>query len=89
MDILIWSILTGAAVGFTVELINNTRGNWFWWFPSARSVRLWSTLPLSYGALYLLGVSFPSIVVATLAAGFFSNTLLLLIDRASIVNIRR
>lgn len=88
MDILIWTIVVGAAVAFAIELVNLTLGQWIWWL-SPRAVRGWFTIPLSFGGLYLLGVSFPSIVVATLAAGFFSNALLILIDRASIVNIRR
>jgi hypothetical protein len=85
MDTLIWIIISGMAVAFTTELLNRI----LQWWNAPRNVRLWGTVPLSLGACYLVGIPFPSIVVTTLAVGFFSTTLLLIIDRASIVNIRR
>lgn len=88
MDILIWTILAGLANSFAVEFLNVTLGR-FWWFPSPRTVRLVLTLPFCFGAVWLLGAWWPEIIVCTLAAGFISNGLLLLLDRASIVNIRR
>jgi hypothetical protein len=88
MDILGLSILAGLANSFTVEFVNVIFGR-FWWFPAPRAIRLIFTLPICYGALWLLGVQLPDIAIATLAAGFISNALLLLLERASIVNIRR
>jgi hypothetical protein len=88
MDTLIWTIVVGLATAFVVEFLNNTVGSWIWWL-SPRAVRLWLTIPIAFGATLLLGVPWPSDVVVTLAAGFFSNALLLLLERASIVNIRR
>lgn len=88
MDILIWSIVAGLANSFTVEFLNVALGR-FWWFPSPRTIRLSITLPVCFGAAWLLGVAWPEIVVCTLAAGFISNGLLLFLDRASIVSIKR
>jgi hypothetical protein len=84
MDLLIWTILAGMANAFIVAFLNGTLGN-TWWFPSSRTIRLSITLPVCFGAAYLLGSAWPSIVVVTLAAGFFSNAVLLLLDRAAIV----
>ena len=85
MDLLIWTLISGGAVAFAIEFINNTIGSIFWRRWSDRLVRLILTLPLSYGAAWLLGVSWPSIVVVVLAAGFFSNALLILLERSRIV----
>jgi hypothetical protein len=85
MDTLIWIIISGMAVAFSTELLIRV----LQWWVEPRSVRVWGTVPLSLGACYLVGIPYPSIVVATLAVGFFSTTLLLIIDRASIVSIRR
>lgn len=84
MDIFIWTLLAGMATAFTTELIN---GLFYpiWWFPQPRTIRLALTLPLCFGASWLLGVTWPEIVVTTLAAAFFCNAILLLVDRASIV----
>jgi hypothetical protein len=88
MDILIGTIVAGLAVAFSTEFLNSTLGDWiWWWYP--RVARLVLTIPFSFGACLLLGISWPAIVVTTLAAGFFSNAVLLILDRASIVNIRR
>jgi hypothetical protein len=88
MDILLETILVGLAVGFAIAFINSTLGDYLWWL-SPRVVRLSLTIPFSFGSAWLLGISWPSIVVVTLAAGFISNGLLLLLDRASIVSIKR
>jgi hypothetical protein len=85
MDTLIWIIISGMAVAFTTELLIRVLQLWV----APRNVRVWGTVPLSLGACYLVGIPYPSIVVATFAVGFFSTTLLLIIDRASIVSIRR
>jgi hypothetical protein len=88
MDILGLSILAGLANSFTVEFVNVILGR-VWWFPSARTIRLVFTLPICFGALWVLGAPWPDIAIATLSAGFISNGVLLLLERASIVNIRR
>ena len=88
MDILFETILVGLAVGFAIAFINSTLGDYIWWlYP--RAVRLVLTIPFAFGGSWLLGTPWPSIVVVTLAAGFVSNGLLLLLDRASIVSIKR
>jgi hypothetical protein len=85
MELLTWTIVAGMATAFSTEFIIRLVDNWI----HPRIVRVVLTIPIAYGASWCLGVSFPSIVTATLAAGFFSTTLLLIVDRASIVNIRR
>lgn len=88
MDILFETAVIGLAVGFAIAFINSTFGEYIWWV-SPRAVRLSLTIPFAFGGSWLMGVSWPSIVVVTLAAGFISNGLLLLLDRASIVSIKR
>lgn len=85
MDLLINVALAGMATGFATEVLIKLFTVWL----PPRIIRIFASLPLSYFALYLLEVQYPSILVATLAAGFFSNALLLILDRAPIVNIRR
>jgi len=88
MDILFETAVIGLAVGFAIAFINSTLGDYLWWlYPKV--VRLFLTIPFAFGGAWLLGVTWPSIVVVTLAAGFISNGLLLLLDRASIVSIKR
>jgi len=88
MNAFIWTLVIGMAVAFAIELINNTLGDWVWWL-SPRAVRLWLTVPLAFGASWLIGLPWDELVVVTFAAGFFSNALLILLNRASIVNIKR
>jgi hypothetical protein len=88
MNAFIWTLVIGMAVAFVIELINNTLGNWVWWL-SPRVVRLWLTIPFAFGASWLIGLAWDELVVVTLASGFFSNALLILLNRATIVSIKR
>ena len=85
MEILLLTIVAGMATAFSTEFVIRLFDNWI----HPRTMRIILTIPFSFGASWCLGVVYPSIIATTLAAGFFSTTLLLIIDRASIVSIRR
>ena len=73
MDILISIIISGMAVGYVTEILST--------FANPRIIKLSLTLPLSYLACWLLGLLGPTLIVAGLAAAFFSLATLQLLNR--------
>ncbi len=77
MDILIAVIVAGMAVGYVTELTVSL----FERFLNPRIIKLILTLPLSYLACWLLGITGIPLIVAGPAAAFFSLGALLLLNR--------
>lgn len=82
MDTLFVVIISGMAVSYFVEFLNNTAGEYF----SPRVIKLVLTAPLSYFACWLLGLVGFSLAVSGLAAAFISLALLQFVNRPVIVN---
>jgi hypothetical protein len=77
MDILIAVVISGMAVAFTTELIASIVETMF----SPRIVKLILTAPLSFVACWFLDVVGFQLIVASLAAAFFSTVTLHLINK--------
>ena len=77
MDVLISIIISGMAVGYLTEFLASLLDSLI----SARRIKLLTTLPLSFLAVWMSGISAPIFWVAGPAAAFFSLTALLLLNR--------
>lgn len=77
MDILIVVIISGMAVAFTTELIASVVEAMF----SPRIIKLILTAPLSFLACWFLDLGGFQLIVAALAAAFFSTVTLHLINK--------
>jgi hypothetical protein len=78
MDVLAQVIVAGLGVAFILATIDDLLGS----FLATKWVKLIATLPLSSFLLSFLGTySLPQLVVLGTAAGFFSLSALLLINR--------
>jgi hypothetical protein len=78
MDILAHVIVAGLGVAFIFAIVDDLLGR----FMTTKLVKLIATLPLSSLLLSFLGTySFVQLVVLGIAAGFFSLSALLLINR--------
>jgi hypothetical protein len=78
MDILAHVIVAGLGVAFIFAIVDDLLGR----FMATKLVKLIATLPLSSFLLSFLGTySFVQLVVLGIAAGFFSLSALLLINR--------
>jgi hypothetical protein len=78
MDILAHVIVAGLGVAFIFSIVDDLLGR----FMATKLVKLIATLPLSSLLLSFLGTySFVQLVVLGIAAGFFSLSALLLINR--------
>jgi NhaP-type Na+/H+ or K+/H+ antiporter len=78
MDLLISVIIVGMAAGYVTETLAMLYDRPY--------IRLLSTLSVSAAGLYFSGVVGTSLVIATLAAGFFSALLLKVINRPVVVD---
>jgi hypothetical protein len=86
MDTLSLVIISGMAVGYIIETLTSLTERWV----PARLIRLSLTLPFSYLATWLLGLSGALLAVSGLAAAFFSLAVLLLLNKpATIQTINR
>lgn len=81
MDMLIHVILAGMAVGYITELLGTILDTWV----DPTLLKLWTTLPLSVGALYLLGHFDLTLVTLAPAAGFFALIIMKVINRPVIL----
>lgn len=79
MDILITVILVGFAVSFVVETLTNLTEV----FLSARLLRHLLTAPLAFLGCWQLGYFGVTLVVAALAAGFFSLATSRLVNKSA------
>ena len=79
MDTLILVIISGMATGYILEFIGS-------FMSSDRWLKRILTLPLSYGAAWLLGITGLSLVVVGLASAFFSLSVLHLLNRPVTIN---
>jgi hypothetical protein len=78
MDILAHVIIAGLGVAFILATIDDLLGG----FMATKLIKLIATLPLSSLLLSFLGTySFAQLVVLGIAAGFFSLSALLLVNR--------
>jgi len=68
MDTLIGIIISGIAVSFSIEFINMATESFF----SPKILRAILTLPLTFYAAWLLGITGFTLVIAGPAAGFIS-----------------
>lgn len=74
MDTLILVIISGMATGYILEFIGSFMG-------SDRWLKRILTLPLSYGAAWLMGITGLPLIVIGLASAFFSLSVLHLLNR--------
>jgi hypothetical protein len=74
MDTLILVIISGMATGYILEFISS-------FMSSDRWLKRILTLPLSYGAVWLMGITGLPLIVIGLAAAFFSLSVLHLLNR--------
>ena len=86
MDTLSLVIISGMAVGYIIETLTSLLDRWV----SSRIIRLSLTLPFSYLATWVVGISGALLAVSGLEAAFFSLGVLLLLNKpASIQTINR
>lgn len=81
MDTLIHVILAGMAVGYITELLGTILDSWV----DSSLVKLWTTLPLSAGALYLFGHFDLTLITLAPAAGFFALVMMKVVNRPVIL----
>lgn len=81
MDTLIHVILAGMAVGYVTELLGTILEPWV----DSSLLKMWATLPLSVGALYLLGHFDLTLVTLAPAAGFFALIIMKVVNRPVIL----
>jgi hypothetical protein len=74
MDTLIIVIISGMATGYVLEFISS-------FMSSDRWLKRILTLPLSYGAVWLMGITELPLIVIGLASAFFSLSVLHLLNR--------
>jgi hypothetical protein len=74
MDTLIILIISGMATGYILEFIGSFMG-------SDRWLKRILTLPLSYSAAWLMGITGLPLIVIGLASAFFSLSVLHLLNR--------
>jgi hypothetical protein len=79
MDTLIIVIISGMATGYILEFIGSLMS-------SDRLLKRILTLPLSYGAAWLMGITGLPLIVIGLASAFFSLTILHLLNRPVTIN---
>ena len=79
MDTLIIVIISGMATGYILEFIGSLMS-------SDRLLKRILTLPLSYGAAWLMGITGLPLIVIGLAYAFFSLTILHLLNRPVTIN---
>jgi hypothetical protein len=79
MDILVVVVLAGLAASFIVEMLVALLETWV----SAKAMRMVFTLPLTVVACWQLELFGATLVVASLAAGFFSLTMSRLANKVS------
>jgi hypothetical protein len=79
MDTLILVIISGMATGYILEFIGS-------FMSSDRWLKRILTLPLSYGAAWLMGITGLPLVVVGLASAFFSLSILHLLNRPVTIN---
>lgn len=77
MDILIWIIISGAATGFTTELLGLLLGIWI----DPRVIKQLVTAPIAGLYLYLVGITGWPLLVGALAASFLSLIVLWAVNR--------
>lgn len=77
MDIFISILIAGFAAGYIVEFLGSLLGRWI---PS-KLIKQVFTLPLSYGALWLLGINDPQVFVYTAASGFVSLAIMAFVSK--------
>jgi len=79
MDTLILVIISGMATGYILEFIGS-------FMSSDRWLKRILTLPLSYGAAWLMGITGLPLVVVGLSSAFFSLSVLHLLNRPVTIN---
>jgi hypothetical protein len=79
METLIVVIISGMATGYILEFIGS-------FLSSDRWLKRILTLPLSYSAAWLMGITGLSLVVIGLASAFFSLSILHLLNRPVTIN---
>lgn len=84
MDLLITSLMSGAAVGGSIAFISLVVGRWI----SDSLLKTILTLPLGFLFNWLLGITLPSLLVAAMASGFFALVILSLTSRPVVVDSR-
>jgi hypothetical protein len=77
MDIFISILIAGFSAGYIVEFIGSLLGRRV----PTNILKQVLTLPLSYGALWLLGINDPKIFVYTAASGFVSLVIIAFVSR--------
>jgi hypothetical protein len=86
MDILISVLIAGFASGYSLEFITSLIDGWV----SPRLIKLIFTLPFSFAALLLLGVSGGKIFVYACASGFVSLVIMAAVSKpVEVQTIRR
>jgi hypothetical protein len=79
MDTLIVVIISGMATGYILEFIGS-------FLSSDRWLKRILTLPLSYSAVWLMGITGLPLYVIGLASAFFSLSILHLLNRPVTIN---
>lgn len=82
MDILLIVIISGMAVGYSVEFINSLLNRWI----SSTVIKLSTTLPFSLLFNWLLGLTGYPLFAAIPASGFFALVIMSVINRPVVVN---
>jgi hypothetical protein len=79
MDTLIVIIISGMAVSYILEFIGSFMNNTRW-------LKRILTLPLSYSAAWLMGITGLPLVIVGLASAFFSLSILHLLNKPVTIN---
>jgi hypothetical protein len=77
MDIFISILIAGFAAGYIVEFLGSLLGRWV----PAHLIKQVLSLPLSFGALWILGINDPKIFVYTAASGFVSLVIIAFVSK--------
>lgn len=81
MDILIHVLIAGMAVGYVTELLGSLLDSWV----DPTTLKMWLTVPLSAGALFLWGHFDFTLITLAPAAGFFALVLMKVVNRPVIL----
>jgi len=77
MDIFISILISGFAAGYIVEFLGSLLGRWI----RTNILKQILTLPISFGALWMLGINDPKIFVYTAASGFVALVIVAFVSK--------
>jgi hypothetical protein len=77
MDIFISILISGFAAGYIVEFLGSLFGRWI----RTNILKQILTLPISFGALWMLGIYDPKIFVYTAASGFVALVIVAFVSK--------